>query len=143
MYQGVELTIEILREIQELLLAQKNSKYSFYRLVCRSFLTLESAKKLRKSPRQSNDSITEAGATQIAEAGNGVIIDLTLMSLTYGSHDSVVGADITEIDGHQDSQAQPVEYSSSHDTVPLPTASEDREVQGPTTGVARERTQSA
>lgn len=142
MYQGVELTIEILREIQELLLAQKN-KYSFYRPVCRSFLTLESAKKLRKSPRQSNDSITEAGATQIAEAGNGVIIDLTLMSLTYGSHDSVVGEDITEIDGHQDSQAQPVEYSSSHDTVPLPTASEDREVQGHTTGVARERTRSA
>lgn len=41
--------------------------------------------------------------------------------------------DVTEIDGHQESQAQPVDHSSSSDAIPLPTASEDRECIGITT----------
>lgn len=41
---------------------------------------------------------------------------------------------VTEMGGHQDSQAHPVDHSPSSDTIPLPTASEDREVLGITTG---------
>lgn len=41
---------------------------------------------------------------------------------------------VTEIDEHQDSQAHPADHSPSSDSIPLPTASEDREIRGVTTG---------
>lgn len=46
--------------------------------------------------------------------------------------------DITEIDGREDGQACPVDHSSSSDTIPLPTVSEDIETSEATTRAATE-----
>lgn len=83
MYQGVESTNEILREIRDLLrqtLAQEISKESCHQFMQRLFLTQETVEKLSEAPLQSNDlffgasdttqkSVTEN--TAIAKAGNG------------------------------------------------------------------------